>query len=44
MEKSEPRVTRRDFMKVIGSGAAACVVGPARADDGRPAIGSICTS
>ncbi|MBP8910856.1 MAG: twin-arginine translocation signal domain-containing protein [Phycisphaerae bacterium] len=38
MEKSEPRVTRRDFMKVVGSGAAACVVGPARADDGRPAI------
>ncbi|HSW02008.1 MAG TPA: twin-arginine translocation signal domain-containing protein [Sedimentisphaerales bacterium] len=36
MEKSEHRVTRRDFMKAIG--AAACVVGPAMTDAGRPAI------
>lgn len=38
MKRSGPRVTRRDFMKVIVAGIAACVVGPAMADEGRPAI------
>lgn len=30
--------TRRDFIKVLGAGAATCLVGPALADEGQPAI------
>ncbi len=36
--KGQGGATRREFMKVIGAGAAACLVGAAHADEERPAI------
>lgn len=38
MTRSGHRVTRREFVKALGAGAAACVVGPAFADEGRLTI------
>jgi alpha-N-arabinofuranosidase len=38
MERHQNQETRREFLKVIGAGAAACLVGRAAADETRPTI------
>ena len=38
MKEATGKTTRREFMKVLGAGAAAGIVGPAIAAESRPAI------
>ncbi|MBP7053365.1 MAG: alpha-L-arabinofuranosidase [Phycisphaerae bacterium] len=38
MDRTQDVTTRREFIKVLGAGAATCLVGRALADEGRPAI------